>query len=180
MQFFQTRYTLHMQEIDDYGATLNIRIHNKPKDNVGRGYCVHGDIAHEFQTSRPCKPEDNIVQYLGKIATLLKQNNSHIAPRIPMLPNKVTLEFIENEITNINFVNDEVALHHGSVGFDEDGAMVQVVFGAFGESVATELTALAEEVIAPRHLCVQAVCEEGVLDDRELFPYVVVVFVGNE
>jgi hypothetical protein len=103
-QFFQTRYALHLQDTDDYDLTLDLRIRNKPKDNPGRGFCSQEDVAHEFQTSRVCKPEDDIVKYLDNIATLLKQNNKTVAPRIPMLPDKVTLDVVENEITTINSV----------------------------------------------------------------------------
>ncbi len=103
-QFFQTRYAMHIQDISDYDTIFNLRIKSKPKDNLGRGYCNGGDIAHEFQTASIVKPTEDIVKFLENVAVLLKQNNSAVAPRIPMLPDKVTLDCVEGEITNPNSI----------------------------------------------------------------------------
>ena len=103
-QFFETRYALHLQDSTDYDLIFSAKVKDKPKETVGRGYCEHGDVAHEFQTASIVKPEDSINKYLDNVAALLKQHSNKVAPRIPMLPEKVTLDFIENEISNINSV----------------------------------------------------------------------------
>ncbi len=100
-QFFQTRYAIHVQDVSSYDSILNTRIKSKPKDNAGRGYCTINGEAHEFQTASIVKPNEDLVKYLDDTATLLKQSNNLVAPRIPMLPDKVTMDYIEREITNL-------------------------------------------------------------------------------
>jgi S-DNA-T family DNA segregation ATPase FtsK/SpoIIIE len=101
-QYFQTRFALHMQQAEEYDTMFDARVKTRPKDNEGRGYCSGGDVVHEFQTASLVEDRGTIVEFLDKIATLLKQNNSAVAPRIPMLPEKVTLDFVEGEISSVN------------------------------------------------------------------------------
>lgn len=102
-QCFETRYALHLTDPSDYYGSFNMKCNIKPRDILGRGL-AYNDGIHEFQTASIVDEEHDINEHVNVISTKLKEINDTIAPSIPSLPDKVTLDIVEREITTIQKV----------------------------------------------------------------------------
>lgn len=100
-QCFENKYALHLSDSSDYYTVFNLKSKIKPRDVLGRGL-ANNDGVHEFQTASIVEDEAKLVDFLDGMA--LKMSNDFQAPPIPSLPNKVTLDIMEKEISTINKV----------------------------------------------------------------------------
>ena len=100
-QCFPNKYALHLADSSDYYSVFNLKSKIKPRDTFGRGL-ANNDGVHEFQTASIIDNEEKVSEFLDEMT--LKIPNDIIAPQIPSLPNKVTLDIIEKEITTIEKV----------------------------------------------------------------------------
>ena len=74
-----------------------------PSETKGRGIFNANDWTYEFQTALPCE-ESNIAPYMKKINELLGQKMKTKAPRIPILPNVVTLNNLIDNNTDPDII----------------------------------------------------------------------------
>ena len=102
-QVFNTIYALHLNNADDYYTAFNMKCRVNPRNILGRGL-VYNDEIHEFQTASIVDLEHNLNDYIDSMAQKLNQISTTKATPIPSLPEKVTLDIIEKEITTIEKV----------------------------------------------------------------------------
>jgi S-DNA-T family DNA segregation ATPase FtsK/SpoIIIE len=99
-QNFNNKYALHFNDSSDYYGVFNMKSKVKPRDVLGRGL-VENDGIHEFQTASIVDEEHSVVDYMNQFAIRLKQMNRSVATSIPTLPDKVTFDIIEKDITTL-------------------------------------------------------------------------------
>ena len=97
---FHNTFVLDMPDKSDYVDILGKIGNVYPAEFDGRGL-FRSDEVYEFQTAQICEP-DNLVEFVKEKINLVKQNCKTSAPNIPVLPEVVTLEMLDKEITNIN------------------------------------------------------------------------------
>ncbi|MEE3342495.1 MAG: type VII secretion protein EssC [Bacilli bacterium] len=102
-QCFENRYALHLTDPSDYYNTFNMKCNVKPRDILGRGLAYNGGM-HEFQTASIVDEEHSVMEFVGEVSKKLKEFNTKVAPAIPSLPDKVTFDIIEKEISTIQKV----------------------------------------------------------------------------
>lgn len=102
-QCFNHQYTLHLNDPSDYFGVFNVKCRVKPRDIPGRGL-ANNDGIHEFQTASIVDEDQNINSYLEKIGEEIRKIDSTTAKPIPSLPEKITLDLIEKEISTLQKV----------------------------------------------------------------------------
>jgi len=102
-QCFNNKYALHLTDPADYFAVFNMKSKIKLREILGRGL-VNNEGIHEFQTASIVDEGKSINDYIEEVAKKLKERDSELAPPIPSLPDRVTLDLIENDITTIQKV----------------------------------------------------------------------------
>ena len=103
-QSFNNRYAFHLADSSDYMSVFNKRVKIKPRDILGRGLAlVSGDI-HEFQTLSLVDEESKKVTYIEELKTKIKIFDSNKARLIPSLPDEVTYDLVEKEVTDLTSV----------------------------------------------------------------------------
>lgn len=102
-QNFNNKYALHFSDVSDYYGIFTDKVKIKLRDIVGRGL-VENDGVHEFQTASIVSEGESISEFMDEFTNRMKQNNSVVATSIPTLPDKVTLDIVSKDITNIQKV----------------------------------------------------------------------------
>ena len=102
-QNFENTYILKVKDPVDYITAFGIRKKMVLKDIKGRGV-FKDDTLHEFQTASITKEDENLIDYLDKEISLINQNNSMKAKRIPELPDQVLFENIESKVKDLTSV----------------------------------------------------------------------------
>lgn len=97
-QNFKQRITLQLNNDDDYYNVFDNVGKKRPSRIFGRGLVSlnEGEI-YEFQTAKICEPEKWSI-YIKQEITKLKENGKNEARPVPIMPKKVTLELVKNEI----------------------------------------------------------------------------------
>ena len=101
-QYFNNRYALHLSD-SDYFSIFNMKIRVKPRDTLGRGL-AYNDGIHEFQTASIVSENQAVNEHVSTVLKAVKNVNSIVAPPIPLLPEKVTLDIIQRQISTIHKV----------------------------------------------------------------------------
>lgn len=102
-QNFQNKYALHLSDPSDYYGIFNMKCKIKPRDITGRGL-VYNDGIHEYQTASIVEEDKNINEYIEIVCKKINEFDHQKAESIPSLPEKVSLELIEKEISTIKKV----------------------------------------------------------------------------
>ena len=100
-QFFDSKYALHFNNSSDYYDTFGMRNKKKPRNIFGRGLANNNGI-YEFQTASIVEEEYKLDDCIMSLSEKLKDN--FFAPRIPSIPETVTFDMIEKEISTIDKV----------------------------------------------------------------------------
>lgn len=103
-QCFENRYTLHLSDPSDYYAVFNAKCRVKPRDIYARGLAKVNEDIYEFQTASIVDENYNINEFLKNIMVKIKEVNHTVATPIPQLPDKVTFNCIEKEVSTIERV----------------------------------------------------------------------------
>lgn len=101
-QNFSNIYCLQQNDSDDYSSILGNVKNKLPAKIFGRGIIKLNDI-YEFQTALITE-KDNIVPYVIQKCTELNNTSTIKAPKIPILPEKVTNQDIIQEFNKNNEV----------------------------------------------------------------------------
>ena len=127
-QCFNNKYALHLADSSDYYGVFDMRSKIKPRDTLGRGL-VNVDGIHEFQTSSIVPEESNLNEYLEKFTEKAKEVFKDNAKVIPTLPEKITFDIIEKEISTLEKV---------PIGISKD--TLKTIKYDFKSSIATSIT----------------------------------------
>lgn len=99
-QNFDNTYTLHLTDPSDYYGVFNVKSSTRPRDIFGRGL-TYNDGVHEFQVASIVDEEHSLTDHVKQITEKIKAVNKSVAPPIPSLPERVTLENIKEEIKDL-------------------------------------------------------------------------------
>ncbi len=99
-QCFENKYSLRLNDYTDYYNVFNTKCDMKPRDIFGRGLVFNNGI-HEFQTASIVAENQNVNDYINTISIKINEINPKKSPPIPTLPEKVTLDLVQKEITTI-------------------------------------------------------------------------------
>lgn len=100
-QNFDTILALRLNDYSDFSMVVG-RSNVIPMDVSGRGL-FKGDNVYEFQTAT-IYPEEQLSNYFNQIINRMQELNYKRARRIPVLPDVVTLEYVNNEAYNLSNV----------------------------------------------------------------------------
>ena len=98
---FPNIYTYKLKDISDYTSIFGQRVKNGPREIKGRGL-LRKEGVHEFQTASIVEDNSKLNEYMTNYVKEQQQANTISAPRIPLLPEKVNIEYIKNEINTLN------------------------------------------------------------------------------
>ncbi|MBQ3864804.1 MAG: type VII secretion protein EssC, partial [Clostridia bacterium] len=96
-QNFSQMLVLQMNDPSDYVGILGQTEGIVPSHFTGRGIFRRGQV-YEFQTARPADVEDDMELY-REYSEKLAAESPVSARRVPTLPDRVTLEYVEEELT---------------------------------------------------------------------------------
>ena len=101
-QNFKQKITLQLNNDDDYFNVFDNVGKKRPSRIFGRGLVSLNDGGiYEFQTAKICEPEKWNVHIKEEI-NKLNENCDIKAKPIPVIPKKVTLEYVKDEITDLS------------------------------------------------------------------------------
>ena len=99
-QNFKTELVLQMNDEGDYITIYGNTGKVYPSNIRGRGI-VKLENVYEFQTAYPYK-ETEMVEYIKLVCNKLREKYPLKAPKVPVLPNRVTLDFVESYLSGLN------------------------------------------------------------------------------
>ena len=102
-QCFNNNYALHLTDLSDYFGIFNLKSKVFPRDVLGRGL-VNNNGIHEFQTASIVNEDNDINEYMEKVLEYVKSKDNYHAMAIPSLPEQVTIECVEKDISSISEV----------------------------------------------------------------------------
>lgn len=99
-QNFGQKLVLRLNDESDYSSILGNVRGTKPSDIVGRGLINLGSI-YEFQTASIVQ-EEELNETIRKTCEELRNTNSYKAKAVPILPEKVTFNYVREAFEGIN------------------------------------------------------------------------------
>ena len=99
-QNFKKKIALQLNKEDDYYNIFDKVGKKRPSHVFGRGLVSIDDNIYEFQTAKVCEAEE-YNSFIAENIEKIKEINKTRALKIPVLPEKVTLEHVKNKITTI-------------------------------------------------------------------------------
>ena len=99
-QNFQNIYAYKLKDISDYTSIFGQRVKNSPREVIGRGLLRKEGI-HEFQTASIVKDENELNNLIVDFIKVQQEKNPMPAKKIPILPEKIGLEDIKEEINTL-------------------------------------------------------------------------------
>ena len=100
-QNFKTKLVLQLNDENDYSSILGNVRGTKPSEILGRGL-VDLDAIYEFQTASIVA--ENVNDAIRDKIEELSQSTTYRAKPVPILPDKVTFDFVKNEFTGLDSV----------------------------------------------------------------------------
>jgi S-DNA-T family DNA segregation ATPase FtsK/SpoIIIE len=101
-QYLPNHICFQMNDKYDYSSLL-ARTKLEPSNIVGRGL-VKLDTVYEFQAAVPCDKENLSTIVLEKIEQLIQAYPNVSAPKVPVLPDVVTISYCKEKLTGLNSV----------------------------------------------------------------------------
>ena len=101
-QNFKQKLVLQLNDENDYSSILGNVRGTKPSEILGRGLIDLGGI-YEFQTASICE-ETKVNDTIRAVCEELRKKNTFKAKAVPILPAKVTFNFVKDEFTGLNSV----------------------------------------------------------------------------
>lgn len=137
VQNFKRKIALQLIN-DDYSFVFSKARRKKPSSLYGRGLItIDSDKVYEFQSARMCNIEQ-INEFTKSFIIKLKKKNKFKALPIPTIPKVVTLESIQNSITDISAVPIGISTKN-----------VKPYLFSFKENIVNIITARDMECIEP-------------------------------
>ena len=103
LQMFNNKIALRLSNQDDYRYTVNAKRNLIPSNYFGRGISNINDEVYEFQTAYISKPDD-INNAIIDLSKSIHDKSSKRAPKIPTLPEFLTVDKLLNRKYNLSSV----------------------------------------------------------------------------
>ncbi|MBR2245851.1 MAG: type VII secretion protein EssC [Bacilli bacterium] len=97
-------YGMKLKDELDYVAILPAKKKIIPRDMTGRGIYKEGNVLHEFQTASIVEPDSDINKFITDKCNSINEKYEYKAKKVPILPEQVTLEYVEDRITDMSKV----------------------------------------------------------------------------
>lgn len=114
-QNFRQQLLLQLNDNYDYVSILGSTNNVYPSKNFGRGILRIDDCVYEFQSALIYEKE-KINSYLSAISDKLSQKYKNSAMKVPILPEKVSIAFVQEFITNLSSV--PIGVEKNSLGVE--------------------------------------------------------------
>lgn len=101
-QNFSQKLVLRLNDESDYSSILGNVRGTKPSDILGRGLINLGSI-YEFQTAS-IVPDEQLNDTIRNVCDTLNRNSGFKARAVPILPEKVTFNFVREDFQGLNKV----------------------------------------------------------------------------
>lgn len=101
-QNFKQKLVLQLNDENDYSSILGNVRGTKPSEILGRGLIDLGSI-YEFQTASICE-ESKVNDTIRATCEELRNKSTFRAKAVPILPSKVTFDFVKDEFGGLNKV----------------------------------------------------------------------------
>lgn len=101
-QNFKQKLVLQLNDENDYSSILGNVRGTKPSEILGRGLIDLGSI-YEFQTASICE-ESKVNDTIRATCEELRNKSTFRAKAVPILPSKVTFDFVKDEFDGLNKV----------------------------------------------------------------------------
>ena len=144
-QNFKTELVLQMNDEGDYLTIYGNTGKVYPSNIKGRGI-VKMESVYEFQTAYPYK-ETEMVEYLKLICSKLAQKYTYRAKNVPILPDKVTLNFVASSLNGLS--NIPIGVQKSSLQIetiDLKNRYSTIITGTELESYKTFITSIVKQV----------------------------------
>ena len=99
-QNFKQKIALRLNNEDDYYNIFENIGKKRPSNLFGRGLISKNGEIYEFQTAKSCEPEEFNV-FIKDLIEKLKEDNKLEAKKVPVLPDRITVEEVKNEIKSL-------------------------------------------------------------------------------
>ena len=99
-QNFKQKLVLQLNDENDYSSILGNVKGTKPSEILGRGLIDLGAI-YEFQTASICEA-DKVNETVRQTCEALRNQTTYRAKNVPILPAKVTFDFVKDEFKGLN------------------------------------------------------------------------------
>ena len=109
-QNFGQKFVLRLNDESDYSSILGNVRGTKPSDILGRGLVNLGSI-YEFQTSSIVE-EEKLNETIRSKCDELRAASTFKAKTVPILPEKVTFNYVKEAFEGLNKVEDTVSHPH--------------------------------------------------------------------
>lgn len=167
MQNFKRKITLQLIG-DDYSYVYTKARRKKPSNYVGRGLVTidDNDSVFEFQTARICKP-DQINQFIRAVIEKTNNKFSKRAKAIPVLPKKVTIEDVKEDIKDLS--NVPIGINNKNIQtykYDFEHEIMSIVTGKELEIMKGFVTDLIAELKSIENVDVNLLDEEGLIETQ--------------
>ncbi len=133
-QNFKKNICLQFNDRSDYSDIISKVGKKVPSKIYGRGL-IEGEGVYEFQTAYPYYPE-KLADYIKVISTRLRSICKSSATKIPVLPEAVTIDFVEEKIGKLNTIPVGIAkndLDISTFDFKENSISVITANDYYGE-----------------------------------------------
>ncbi len=133
-QNFKQNISLQFNDTSDYSDVIPNVGKKVPSKVYGRGL-VEIDHVYEFQTAYPYQPE-KLSDYIKVISTRLRSICSDYAMRIPVLPEVVTIDHVEEKIGNLSYLPIGIAKNDLSIAtfnFKDNPVSIITALDFYGE-----------------------------------------------
>ena len=144
-QNFKTELVLQMNDEGDYITIYGNTGKVYPSNIKGRGI-VKKDAVYEFQTAYPYK-ETEMVEYIKLICNKLAQKYAYRAQNIPILPTKVTMDFVAPSLTGLQSI--PIGVQKASLAIDTidlKNRYSTIITGTDLESYKKFITSIVKQV----------------------------------
>ena len=120
---FPKKIMLNMLDSTDYSLYFNTNI--IPKKNPGRGIIAINDVPYEFQVSLLFKDayENNLNYVLSKLCLYIKKR----AKKVPVIPEEVTFELLEDKINSLSNVPLGVNVETAQVNYYDFNGLLNII-----------------------------------------------------
>ena len=99
-QNFKQKIALRVNNEDDYYNVFENIGKKRPSNLFGRGLISKNGEIYEFQSAKTCEPEEFNV-FIKNLIDTLKQSNKIEARKVPVLPDRITVEEVKNQIKSL-------------------------------------------------------------------------------
>jgi S-DNA-T family DNA segregation ATPase FtsK/SpoIIIE len=149
LQNFKQMYVLQLNDHSEYSGLLGNVDGVYPSKYKGRGI-FKDELTYEFQTAHIVRDVENMYKFTSDYCRdWSKKWTQHPAKRVPILPEKIDIDFLRDEIRDIGTKKVPVGVEKNSLQlahFDFHGAYITMVAATSSDQCGSFLQGMAELV----------------------------------